>query len=152
MRFNMLILLAVCTALIGGCKSGDPAASTPSTEATTSKTPADTSSKSDASANSLTGTWTADAGDNAGGTSEYTFEEGGTYVMVIDGTVPGKGVKIHNETKGTYKVDGDKLSMKMTSSESTSTDATMQAELTKAKEATDKAISQMPEVTGTLQW
>jgi len=147
MRLHFLLLIVVCAGLMAGCKSGDNAA-TPTTDNASVKTSPPADSKS---ANSLVGTWTSSETSGASTASaEYTFEDGGNYSMTVDATGGGSTVTV--VTKGTYKVDGDKVTMHMASMESSSKDAKVQAELDKAKAATAAAVAKMPELPGKLDW
>ena len=154
MRFQTLVPVAICAAFLIGCKSGDTASTTSTSDATTTggsqKAPpvADAAPKGDTK---LVGTWTNTAPDTTGAKTSFKFDADGTYTMTAAGIPPGQKAEISTEVKGTYTNADDKLGLKITSAVMSSSDPKVQPELDKTNAAM-KDTSKLPVATGKLEW
>jgi hypothetical protein len=150
----VLVPLALCAALIVGCKSGDTASSTAGDAATK-----DVTKKADAApvnnvATNIAGTWTNVSPEAVkdGAKTDFTFDPDGTYTMTAEVTPPGQKAPFATIVKGTYKLDGDTLNMQITDIEMSSKDPSMKAELDKQNASAKANISKIPPTPGKLAW
>jgi hypothetical protein len=165
MKLRSASIFLVLALFIVGCKSGDSASTTDNSSSTAGgTTTGDTAKTADAGGttgataddaskdtNSVVGTWTTDAKDMTDQNVE--FKDDGTATM--SGTLVGvKGVTA--EGAMTYKIDGDKMTEKMTSEKLTAgddADAKTKDMVEKQNaQATPENIAKQPEQGDTIKW
>lgn len=163
MKLSFASIFLVLALFIAGCK-GDSSATTDkdSTTTTTAASNADTTKPSDSTttsasadntegANSVVGTWTTDDKEMNDQTAE--FKDDGT--ITVSGTLKEpKDAKV--EGTMTYKIDGDKMTEKVTSMKMTAgpdADAATKKQIDDQNaQATPDALAKGPEQSDTIKW
>ncbi len=161
MKLCLTSIFLVLALLIAGCK-GDSSATTDKSTSTTTASTADSSKPADSTTtgtaddaskggNSIVGSWTTD--DKEMGDQDIEFKDDGTASM--SGTLTSmKNAKA--EATMTYKIDGDKMTEKMTSEKLTAaadSDATTKKSIDAANaQATPDALAKQPEQEDTIKW